>query len=284
MKPQFTNNIMSSFLLWLDNQILTKGEAFYNVGSKFYPTNTIYNGLYAYAAPYKQFVYDSSVPNSTVITGLYLNNTFIPTGTSGFVGFNYEEGLALFNSNVNNYNISGNYSAKEINIKLVNESEEKILFENKYYKNGSIKNLTGNYTNYQPFPIVYVSNDQGSNEPFALGGEDTTTNIINCIVFAENAYQLDALKSIFEDSERTSIPILTGSEFPFNAYGHLKSSFNYTGIRAAKFAQNDSIAYIEDVSNLKLNSELMADIKKVNPDVYTKIYQFNVAAIRNPRI
>ena len=284
MKPQFTNNIMSSFLLWLDNRILTRGEAYYSVGSKFYSTNTIYNGLYAYAAPYKQFIYDSSIPNTTVITGLYLNNNFISTGTSGFVGFNYEEGLALFNQNVNSSVISGNYYAKEVNVKLMGESEEKILFETKYYKNGNVKNLTGNYTNYQPFPIVYVSNDQGGNEPFALGGEDITSNIINCIVFSDSPFQLDALKSIFEDSERTCMPILTGSEFPFNAYGHLKSNFNYTGVQYTKFQQDTSIAFIEDVSNLKLNSELMADIKKVNPDVYTKIYQFNVETIRNPRI
>jgi hypothetical protein len=285
MKPQFTNNIMSSFLLWLDNKILTKGEAFYNVGSKFYPTNTIWNGFYAYSAPYKQFIYDSSVPGATVMTGIYLNNNFIGTGISGFKAINYQEGLVLFSNNVNSSTISGNYSAKEINVKLVADSEEKVLFETKYYKNGTITVNTGNYTNYEPFPVIYVSNDRGSNEEFAFGGEDITRNIINCIVFADSSFQLDALKSIFEDSERTCMPILTGWEFPFNVYGHLKTGyFNYTGVYAQKIQNDNSIAYVQDVNNLKLNSELMKDIREINPNIFVKIYQFDIEAIRNPRI
>ena len=36
MKPQFDNLVMSSMLLWFDNKLLTKGEAFQNTTGRFY--------------------------------------------------------------------------------------------------------------------------------------------------------------------------------------------------------------------------------------------------------
>ena len=35
MKPQFDNQISSSFLMWFDHTLLSKGEAYYNVTSAF---------------------------------------------------------------------------------------------------------------------------------------------------------------------------------------------------------------------------------------------------------
>ena len=59
IKPQFSNILNSSFLLWLNNHILKKGQAFTNVSSPLYPISSQYNGLTTYAAPYNQFVSDS---------------------------------------------------------------------------------------------------------------------------------------------------------------------------------------------------------------------------------
>ena len=61
---------MSSFLLWLDYQILTNGQAYTNYGSKFYSTKQKFNNYYAYSSPFSQFVNDFSINGANVPTGV----------------------------------------------------------------------------------------------------------------------------------------------------------------------------------------------------------------------
>ena len=44
MKPQFQHQVVTSFALWLDHIILSKGEAFQNIQSSFYHQNERKNG------------------------------------------------------------------------------------------------------------------------------------------------------------------------------------------------------------------------------------------------
>ena len=80
MKAQWENKIMSSMLQFVDNEILTHGEAFTNYGSSFYKTADLYNGYYTYSSPFKQFVGDTSIINANVLTGVYINNTWTELG------------------------------------------------------------------------------------------------------------------------------------------------------------------------------------------------------------
>jgi len=48
MKPQFDNQIMSSLLLWFDNKLLTKGEAYQNTTGQFYSVSDEYYGYETY--------------------------------------------------------------------------------------------------------------------------------------------------------------------------------------------------------------------------------------------
>ena len=77
MKPQYDNKLLSSFLLYLDNKILSKGEAFVNHSGLFYPVENFFNGYYTYAAPYKQIVSDASITGANKLTGIYLDGNFI---------------------------------------------------------------------------------------------------------------------------------------------------------------------------------------------------------------
>lgn len=281
MKPQFANELMGSTLLWLDNLILTKGQAFYNITGNFYPINN-YKGMIAYAAPYKQFVYDSSISGANVISGVYVNNTLLTTGQSGFLGINYEEGLALFNSQ-SNRSISGIYSAKEINVKLTTEAEEDLLFKTKYYNKRQILNpASGNLTNEQPFPVVYVKLDQGKNEEFALGGEESTNNQIILVNICESQYQLDALRSIIQDAARSYIPLYYFNEYPFNVYGSLKQEFNYTGQKQNKI-NNNHAAFLKDIEIIRFNSDIRNELNKLNPQIYSQIILLNTETLRYPR-
>ena len=56
MKPQFTNKVLSSALLWLDNKLCTQGQAYFNIsGGLFYGTQNLFNGYTTYASQYSNF-------------------------------------------------------------------------------------------------------------------------------------------------------------------------------------------------------------------------------------
>ena len=83
MESQYDNVVMSSFLLWLDHTLLSKGKAFTNTSSFFYDVNSLYNGYNTYGSPFRQFVADESIKNN--VPGI--NKKPIPiTPDSLFVG------------------------------------------------------------------------------------------------------------------------------------------------------------------------------------------------------
>ena len=69
MKPQFDNQVMSSMLLWFDNKLLTKGEAYQNTTGQFYSVSDEFYGYDTYASTYSQIVADASVTGATIPTG-----------------------------------------------------------------------------------------------------------------------------------------------------------------------------------------------------------------------
>jgi hypothetical protein len=96
MKAQLDNILMSSMIMWMDNILLTKGEAFQNYNSKFYPVTNIYNGFYTYGLPFKQVVSDSSITGANLLSGVYVNNSLITVGQSGLSGINPNNGQVYF--------------------------------------------------------------------------------------------------------------------------------------------------------------------------------------------
>ncbi|RTK99693.1 MAG: hypothetical protein EKK57_08940 [Proteobacteria bacterium] len=282
MKPQYNNFYFSSTLLWLDNLLLDKGQAYYNKGSLFYPVNQYYNGIYAYAAPYKQFAYDSSISGANIITGVYLNGNYTTIGQNGFLGINYEEGLALFDREIK-VPISGNYAAKEIDVKSINENDEYLLIQNKFYNKNNILTATGNLTNQQPFPVIYVRNDDSENTPSAFGGEYATNNITRLIIMADSQFQLDATVSLITDRIQTYYPLFDLNEMPFNVLGGLKNgTFNYNGFITDKIRTGKSI-FIKEVSMTRLSSVILSELRKINTQIYVGIVDLHTEFFRYPR-
>ena len=77
MKPQYQHELMTSFMLWFDHELLQKGEAYSNqTGFLYYDNDTRLPSSYkAYSSSYKQWVNDSSITGET--------NPIIPTGFNG---------------------------------------------------------------------------------------------------------------------------------------------------------------------------------------------------------
>lgn len=282
MIPQFDNLLLPSTILWADNVLLQKGQAYYNVNSKFYPINSYYNNLYAYASPFKQFAYDNSISGANVMTGIYVDGVFTTTGQRGFVGVNYEEGLAIFSAPQGGL-ISGNFAVKEISTKSINENDEYLLIQNRFYNKNNILSLTGNLTNQQPFPVIFFRNDESYNEYFSFGGEDASLNVMRLIILADSQFQLDAVVSIFKDQKGTYYPLFLDNEMPFNSIGALKyGSFNYLSYKRPKIDNSQSV-FIRDVRLTRFNSTSISEIKKINTQVYVGIIDVYTEYLRYPR-
>ena len=79
MKPQYSHKLMTSFALWMDNYLLTKGEAYKNISghSLTYNADPQLPDKIIFSSAYKQWVYDSSVPGATVKN--YISGAGYPT-------------------------------------------------------------------------------------------------------------------------------------------------------------------------------------------------------------
>lgn len=286
MIPQYSNQLMSSLMLWLNNTLLVKGQAFTNTSSRFYPIGQTISGYYTYAAPYNQFVADMSVPGANIMTGVYLDNSFIQTGQSGFFDINYEKGHIYFTNPITGSNrLSGSYAVKDYNIHLTSEPEEKILFETKMSIRPKVGNTpTGLYSNQITYPAIFVKKNDGHNEPLAFGGLDNTITNVTLMIFADSAGLLDATTSLLEDRVRTFIPLLSVNEMPYNIFGGFKTSpFNYTGVSVNKIS-SDSGAFITRVGTSKFNQRQFQDIKELNPEIHFSLVDITIEKPRYPRL
>ena len=287
MLPQQENNLLSSFALWLDHTLLQKGQAYTNVSSYFYNTNQVFTNYKVYAAPFKQFVYDTSVSGATVITGLYLSGNFITPGQGGFSGINYQDGYAYFSSNIiTTGSISGTYAIKDFNIKMTSQSDEIILFETKYQIRPKFnQGYSGLSPEIETYPVIYIKNDGGQNNPFAFGGIADTRTRVRCFVISDSEFKLDAVKSILKDQKDGYIGLLTTGEMPFNSFGGLyNGNYNYISKVASK--QGSNLIFIDrvDVSKININTLALTDLKKIGTHIFAGIIDFELSVVREPRI
>ena len=288
IKPQFLNLVNSSFLLFLDNYLLTKTEAYTTgVSSRFYPENQKKQGLYSYRSPYSNFNYDTSITNCPVISGLYINNTFCLPGTSGFSGIDYLNGRAWFSQNLNGQAISGTFTVKDIGVLPLNISEEKLLFETKFeLRKPNSQSLTGLPPNSYTYPAIYVKGFSNKNKPFAFGGEDLSEITMGLFFICDSAYMADALKSVMADMQNEVVPLLTVDKMPFSALGTPKNTgdnINYHTLTSNYTTYNYSGLIVDEVTINSFKREFNLDFQKINPDTHIFIADITLSKPRFPR-
>ena len=272
MKPQFTNKLMSSFLLYLDNTILTVGEAYTNHSSLFYPDATNkYQGYYGYSAPFKQLVSDQSIAGANIMSGIYVDGAF----TTSNVHVNHYNGQVFFNSSQGSSKISGNYAVKDFNINMTSRAETELLFETKFaLRPKTSQTLSGLDPNTNTYPAIYVKNLGGTNEPFAFGGTENTIVNTRAVVLSDSAYSLDAVCSIMKDTKQDYFKVYETGTLPFNALGiPATGNYNYNSLGA-----NIGGAYIKDVT-ITTNIPSMSNDSS-NPAIYPAFVDFRSEFIR----
>lgn len=286
MKPTFSHNLMNSFILWFDNFLLKKADAYKTYTTNFYnyTDERLGGGKVVYGSPFKQWVYDKSITGATVPSGVYVNNVFVPTGTSGML-FDYDNGRIIFNSGVpTNLNISGTYSVKELNTYITNEPEDRLIIENKYEPNSRFTVSQSYIPPYKPVtPAVFCSMEGVTNDPFAYGGEDQTTSRIKAVLLCDSLYQLDGALSVFSDSLYTVFSQIPMTSHPIAEFGSVKTGLFPTGYSfdALDTSYNSQRFFITEARSSKIRDNLQ---KELNPTTYIGFVDFEVKIFRYPRI
>jgi hypothetical protein len=288
MKPQFQHQIVTSFTLWLDNLILSKGDAYQNITSTFYlQTDERLDPNYlSFASPHKQWVNDSDIKGAKIIEGVTVDNYFIKRTAQG-IQYDFDNGRVLIPRHLASPSayVEGLYSVKDFNIYITDQTEEELLIETKFDKNSRFDQdiFQGIKPYDQVVPAIFCSYEQGENIPFAFGGEDITESRIRCVIFAENSFQLDGAFSIIKDSNLSTIANVGYDEHPLNEFGDLKfGNYDYKDLsdRYYDFRNSQSSFYIEKVKVSKLNDRVA---KKAHPGLYIGFADFTLRAHRFPR-
>ncbi len=287
MKPQWDNLVTSSFLLYLDHILLSRGQAFTNVESKLYPVQNTFNGYYQYNFPFAQLVNDFSINGAIIPTGLYLNSVFCPVGTSGLVGINFERGSAYFSTGlISSIQVSGRYSIKDLNITLPNSPDLKVLFENKLNvrdKAGKIANsYTGMGNDELSYPAIFCRSTNSESEPYAFGGLKDIKNNIGSYIFTDSLFLLNATTSLLRDLKHEYVALLDTGEFPFNNLGYFKNNipYNYTGITVGKVANGSGIL-INNVNITDFTKRgLFSEAQSLTTDCYFGVSEFELSKPR----
>lgn len=281
MKATYVNNLMSSFYLWLDHEVLDRGEAFINYSGRLYNApDPNFPNKQVYGAPFRQWVYDSSIPNVNIPSGVFINGSYVARGTSG-LNLDFNKGRAIISGSASS-NVTASYSFKEYNIYYTDEREEKLLFEKAYNATPKVSQVTGalGYLDI-PYPCIFIKHRIGENIPFAFGGQDSTETTIRCIALGLSSFSLDGLISILSDSARKVFPVLSPQDFPFNYFGDFKSgsSFNYKTLCGSQPQSNlvnidrVTVSKLDEINNAKINKKCVA-----------AIIDFELSDIRSPRV
>lgn len=289
MKVTYQHEVTTSFVLWFDNYLLNKADAYSNLTGKYYytPDERLMDAA-SYSSPYKQWVTDSSIDGAEIPSGVYNNGDFIERGESG-LKLDFENGRAIMDSSVGvDQNLTGTFAVKDFNIYVTDQNEEDLLIESNHRVNSRFFDQIDGIPPYdQTVPAIFISNDGSRNDPFSFGGEDKTTTYFRAAVIAENLYGLDGVLSVFSDSSHEVFNKIDFEDFPLDEFGDLKSG-DYNGGQDATYnydllkQKNDNdIFMIQKVGASRMSDNLR---KVIIDNLFVGFLDFEVIKYRYPRL
>jgi len=277
MKPQFQHKLATSYLLWFENFFMKKSEAYsIKTGAFTHFVDDRLPAIYeSFGSQYKQMVYDSSLPNTYIPSGLYVSGSFVPFEKDKYM-LDFDNGRFIASGIASGSNITGQFTVKDINFYYTNDTEENIVLNVQEKINQSVSNIHTDY--YQPYeqkiPAIYMSNDSMKNKPFAFGGMNETLTKARAIVIANNSYELDTVLSIFADSYNENIAMTEFESHPFNEYSSLKTGYySYEDVKST----HPKEIFVKEVYTSKLSDKLKQNLLK---DLYIGFIDFDLSIFR----
>lgn len=282
MKPSFVNELSASFLMFLDHEICYNAQGFVNVTSgKLYPSaDASFGNTTIYQSEYRQWVSDNSIANlgGVIANSINSGNAVINKSQNG-LKIDYGMGRVFFDETVPKKlgNLTATFSRKEFNLFLTSKDEMQLLMQdNNYYKQFP----SGLGKNIEPYPLVYVKNFYGQNNPFAFGGMDESEYEFRCTVLSDNAFKLDAINSALQDSSKKTFALIPSSGIPFTVFGDYKNNIQYNYFDKCNEYKNNGV-YIDSVRVSKFDEKLN---KVIKDGVWGSFIDFKLKSLRYPRI
>jgi hypothetical protein len=276
MKPQFQHKLATSYMLWFENFLMKKAEAYsVQTGSFFhYVDDRLPDEYEVFGSNYKQMLYDSSLPNVSIPSGLYVNDEFVEFNNQDKI-FDFDNGRFISSGIPTGSLITGEFTVKNISIYYTNDTEEGIVLNVQEQINTSVQNKHEFYSAQdQKLPAIYLSNQSMQNEPFAFGGLNETITKAKAVVIANNSYDLDCILSVFGDSYSEIIPLCDFDSHPINEVGYLKTGYySYDDIKKIYKEQ----IFIKDVHTAKLTDQVKQNLLK---DLYIGFIDFDLSMYR----
>ena len=276
MKPQFQHKLATSYFLWFENFFLKHSEAYsINTGVfTHYVDDRLPVEYEVYGSQYKQLVYDSSLPNVYIPSGIYVNGSFVLQEEDKYI-IDFDNGRFIASGLSQDAFITGSFTTKDMNIYYTNDTEENIVLNVQEKINESVANKHEFYKPYdQKMPAIYLSNDSSKNQPFAFGGMNETITQAKAIVIANNSYELDTVLSIFTDSYNEVFPICNFDSNPLNEFSSLKTGYySYEDIKR----NYDNNIFVKNVTTSKMSDKLKQNLLK---DLYIGFIDFELSVYR----
>ena len=288
MKVQFDHELQSSFYLWFDDRItriMSGIQPDISMTFEYYAdTNDAPSNLDVYYGPYRQLLANGAA----VPSGVYIGGVFKPQDTSAdkYLLIDYNQGRVLLDPTEYGsqpLSVSGDFSTKDFNVYMTNETEEELLIENTFILSSDsetqLENAGKLNIDHYVIPAAFVTMASSQNKPFAMGGLDQTLYRIRTVVMADSNYGLDAMLSHFRDTKNLGVPLVTYSNFPFGEYFHTKNPpYTYTGLVNG---QRGDI-WIEDVKTSKLYDR--NSVLRLSKGVKVGFIDFELNIVRGTRV
>lgn len=287
MKVTFDHELQSSFYLWFDDRLTRIASGIQpdvSMNFTYYAdTPDVPSNLNAYYGPYRQLVGNGD----TVPSGVYINGVLTDQNTAAdeYLLIDFNEGRVILDPDQygTSLSVSGDFSIKDFNVYMTNDTEEELLLENTFIISDTdqtqLEKAQKENINHYTIPACFITSSYSENKPFCLGGTDTTESHIRTVVLADSNYGLDAVLSHFRDTKNLGLYMFSFGDFPYGEFFHIKSPpYSYKTMINGKLPD----IWIENVRTSKLydrNSTL-----KLAKGVKVGFIDFDLSVVRNPRV
>lgn len=284
MKDQYLHSLKTSFMLYLDHQILDQGLAYQNYSGNLYKINEWQDQQWdVYASPFRQWVSDASISGANIPYGITdASGNFIPGGGLSGVIIDYNNGRVKVQKGLlTDPTISASFALKELNIYMTSENEQQVLFDERHKKYPAfpiqVPN-TGINMKMRPYPSMYLIGKRFNATPFEFGGTKNFKYTFRVLSLCDSDYLLDGVISIFQASKDKYFALFPNNLLPIDRNGDLKSGqFNYANVSHDLEQDGANLIYIErcDISTLAIEQE-----QRLNESLKVAVMDFDVSIPR----
>tara|TARA_B100001093_G_scaffold197398_1_gene189717 strand:+ start:26871 stop:27734 length:864 start_codon:yes stop_codon:yes gene_type:complete len=287
MKTQFAHNLLNSFYLWFERELLGDKSKAYKTNQsntfKYVDFPDVPNSHLGYQGQFRQLVADHCVdqPNS----GIFIDGSFV-SGDSSDVYIDYNGGRVIVPAaSGTGLNITANNTIKEVNTYVSSDDEEQLLVASDFV---DASDLTETYLFSKDskldektyiLPACFIRLVNNENEDFTFGGQDESITRIRVTILATDNYLLDGIVGLFSDTNERCI---THVPFENSPFGHFYSIKDYPYCYEDHVSSLSGKTYVKEVKSSKTKNSFNSE--KIEKNIYIGFLDFDLSTYRYPRV